>query len=136
MKRLIVAGLALLLVACGSKPSEDVIQAQLLQYLGESGHGAIYEVIQFEKVNGIPRDDNTYFVDVRYRIAFKVDLVDAPRALQKGSGSIFSAGVEAANLGVEFGNFREGDEKLVEQRLKFIRTERGWMLESEKPRGR
>ena len=60
-----------------------------------------------------------------------ISLADAPRALHQANGGLFSSGMEAANLGVQYGNFKQGDERVLRARLKFIRTERGWMLEAE-----
>ncbi|MGM0593077.1 MAG: hypothetical protein ACQETD_00960 [Pseudomonadota bacterium] len=132
MRRLLsVVLIALLLAACSSKPSDQTIREQVTERLLERHGSTIFEVVNFQKTNGIPRDDNTYIAEVEYDLRFKLDLKEATEALQQRSGSIFAAGMEAASLGITYGDFEAGDEVHRKERVRFVRAEKGWLIDEE-----
>jgi len=130
MRRILMLLLpALLLAGCSSKPDEQMIRAQVTERLLERHGTVIFDVVNFKKTNGIPRDDNTYLAEVEYDLRFKVDLEQAAAALQPQSGSIFSAGVKAASLGMQYGDFKAGDLVHRSERVRFVRSEKGWLID-------
>lgn len=133
MKRLIAFGLLLLLSACSSKPDDALIAQQVSAALLQRHNGAIFEVINLRKVNGIVRNDNRYDAEVAYDLRFRVDLQDAAPLLQQHSGSIFAAGVEATTLGLNYGNFKAGDTLHKQEWVHFVRSEQGWLIDTAKP---
>lgn len=129
----LVVTLVTLLAACTSRPSTTLIERQVVAQLTRGELDRIYTVENFRKVNGLPRDDNTYIAEVAYDLRFKTDIQGAARILQQGSGSIFAAGAEAARLAVEFGDFEAGDVVHREEQVRFVRTEKGWRIDEETP---
>lgn len=129
MRRLVtLVLLTLMLAACSSKPDEQAIREQVTARLLSGERTAIFEVRNFRKSNGFPRDENTYIAEVEYDLYFKVGLREAARALQPQSGSIFSAGVASAMLGLTYGDFKAGDIQHRKERVQFVRSEQGWQL--------
>ncbi len=127
-----MALLALMLLAgCSSKPSDQMIEEQVSTRLQQEYGSAIFEVVNFTKVNGIPRDRNTYVAEVEYDLRFKVGLQGATAALQEEGDSIFSAGLKAAALGVTYGDFKAGDTLHKQERVRFVRAEKGWLIDEE-----
>lgn len=132
MRRLLfVLVIALFLAACSSKPDEETIRQQVTEKLEQQYGTAIFDVTNLHKTNGIPRDDNTYIAEVEYDLRFKVSLDEATSALQKQSGSIFSAGMQAATLGMTYGDFKKGDTIHRKERVRFVRAEKGWLIDEE-----
>lgn len=129
MKRVALILLAVLLTACSMKPSDEMIAQQVEQQLLERYGDTIFEVANFKKLNGIARDDNLYEAEVEYQMRFLVDLKDASEALQQKSGSIFAAGMEATALGITYGNFKKGDTITKKEWVKFVRSEKGWLID-------
>lgn len=119
----------ILLTGCSSKPTDQAIQEQVTSRLQQEYGSAIFEVVNFTKVNGIPRDSNTYIAEVEYDLRFKVSLQGATAALQKEGDNIFSAGLKAAALGVSYGDFKAGDTMHKSERVRFVRAEKGWLID-------
>ncbi len=128
----LIALLALLMLAgCSSKPTDEAIREQVTARLLQEYGDAIFEVVNFSKVNGIPRDSNTYIAEVEYDLRFKVGLEGATAALQQNNGSIFAAGMQAAALGMAYGDFKPGDTLHKKERVRFVRAEKGWLIDEE-----
>lgn len=135
MRRLLtILLIALSLSACSNRPDEQTIERQVTARLQQQQGSEIFDVVNFRKTNGIPRDDNTYIAEVEYDLRFNVDLDEAASVLQKKSGSIFAAGMEAAKLGMTYGDFKAGDTLHRKERVRFVRAEKGWLID-EKPAG-
>jgi len=126
--------IALFLTACSSRPDALTIERQVTARLQQQQGSEIFDVINFRKTNGIPRDDNTYIAEVEYDLRFKVDLDEAAQVLQKKSGSIFAAGMEAAKLGMTYGDFKAGDTIHRKERVRFVRAEKGWLIDEAPPK--
>lgn len=121
-----------LLAGCSNKPGDEAIRVQVSERLQGDNGALIFDVINFQKINGIPRDENTYIAEVEYDLRFKISLDEAADVLQKKTGSIFTAGVEAARLGMKYGDFKVGDTVHRKEKVRFIRTEKGWIIDSKK----
>ncbi len=124
--------LVLLVAGCSSKPGEESIRQQVTERLYQQYGEAVFEVVNFSKVNGFPRDDNTYIAEVEYDLRFKIDLEDAAKAMQPESDNIFAAGMKAATLGLTFGDFKAGDLKHKKERVRFVRADKGWLLDEDR----
>ncbi len=130
-----IALLALVLLAgCSSKPSDDAIREQVTARLQQEYGTTLFEVVNFTKVNGIPRDSNTYIAEVEYDLRFKVGLDRAATVLQQAGENIFTAGLKAAALGVTYGDFKAGDTVHKSERVRFVRAEKGWLIDEEDDR--
>jgi len=123
--------LVLLMAGCNSKPGDQAIRQQVTDRLNQQYGDAIFEVVNFKKTNGFPRDDNTYIAEVEYDLRFKVDLKDASKALQPQSSNIFAAGVQAAALGLTYGDFKAGDVQHLKERVRFVRADKGWLIDEQ-----
>ena len=135
MRRLLVAlVIALLLAGCSNRPDEESLRQQVTEQLLQRYSTTIFDVLNVHKTNGIPRDDNTYIAEVEYDLRFKVSLDQAAAALQQQSGSIFAAGMEAARLGVTYGDFKAGDTLHRKERVRFVRAEKGWLIDEQPDR--
>ncbi|MFO7592760.1 MAG: hypothetical protein R6X15_01775 [Pseudomonadota bacterium] len=127
-----IALLALMLLAgCSSKPTDEEVREQVTGRLEQEYGTPIFEVVNFAKVNGIPRDRNTYFAEVEYDLRFKVGLDKAATALQQEGENLFTAGLKAAALGVTYGDFKAGDMLHKKERVRFVRAEKGWLIDEE-----
>jgi len=136
MKRLLLLLVAALaLSACSNRPGTDQIRTQVEARLLANGRDRIYSVENFRKVNGIPRDKNTYIAEVTYDLRFKHNLKETASILQGDSGSIFAAGMDTAALAMKYGDFKAGDVRHEKGSFRFIRTEKGWRLESAQEKG-
>lgn len=124
----------LVLTGCSSKPSDEAIREQVTARLQQPYGGTIFEVVNFSKVNGIPRDDNNYIAEVEYDLRFKVGLDRAATVLQQAGENIFTAGLKAAALGVTYGDFKAGDTVHKSERVRFVRAEKGWLIDEEDDR--
>ena len=129
MKKFAVLLAVILLTACSMKPNDATITQQVSTQLLQRHGDLIFEVVNFKKVNGISRDDNTYDAEVEYDLRFLVDLKDAADRLQQQSGSIFAAGLEATALGLAYGNFKKGDTLHKKEWVHFVRSEKGWLID-------
>ncbi len=129
MKKFVVFLAVMLLTACSMKPSDEMISQQVSHQLLQRHGDTIFEVVNLKKVNGILRDDNHYEAEVEYDLRFLLDLEDATRQLQQKSGSIFAAGMEAAALGLSYGNFKAGDTLHKKEWVHFVRSEKGWLID-------
>lgn len=121
----------LVLTGCSSKPSDEAIRDQVTSRLQQPYGGTVFEVINIRKVNGIPRGSNNYIAEVEYDLHFKVGLDEAGTALKQVSDNIFAAGMKAAALGVTYGDFKAGDTQHKKERIPFVRTEKGWLIDEE-----
>ncbi|MDH5783996.1 MAG: hypothetical protein OEZ16_00125 [Chromatiales bacterium] len=128
MKYLIALSLALLLSGCTTKPNDEMIAQQVTQQRLQQYGDHIFEVINFRKVNGFPRSDNNYEAEVEYDLRFLIDLKDVTAS----SDNIISAGIETAALSLAYGNFKQGDIIHKKERVKFILSEKGWMIDPQK----
>jgi hypothetical protein len=122
--------LALMLLAgCSSKPGDEAIREQVTARLQQQYGDVIFEVVNFNKVNGLPRDSNTYIAEVEYDLRFKVGLDEVSSILQQNNASIFASGMQAATLGVTYGDFKAGDTRHKKERVRFVRAENGWLID-------
>ena len=132
MRTLLLLAVTLLLAACSMKPDDELIARQVSSQLQQRYSAAIFEVVNFRKVNGISHDKHHYAAEVAYELRFLVDLEDATERLQQTSGSIFRAGLEATALGLSYGNFKKGETIHKKEWVNFVRSEQGWMIDLEK----
>ncbi len=134
MKKLAALLMLLLLSACSHKPTDELITQQVTAQLQQRHGEMLFEVVNFRKVNGIQRGDNAYDADIEYDLRFLLDLKDVSMRLQQQGGSIFAAGMEATSLGLLYGNFQKGDIIHKSERVRFVRSEKGWLIDE--PQGR
>lgn len=121
-----------LLTACSLKPNETEIQTQVTARLLKDGADQIIEIKNFRKTDGYKESDNRYIAYVSYDVVFKKGLKDVVRHIEsnakdnplKGLG----AGLEMMALQIQYGNFKAGHAVTKEEKIEFIKTEKGWRI--------
>lgn len=125
--------LVILLVGCSGKPTDSEVEQQMVGNILSGGGSEIFQVENFQKVNGFEKDENTYIADVKYDLVFKTGVKDMAQQLeQKSEASPFSklgAGLGIMALQMQYGNFEAGHRVTKEDKVTFIKTENGWRIE-------
>lgn len=149
MKRLFAIALCLILAACSGKPSSGDIREMVTQQLINDNNKDWIEIDHFEKVNGFEKDQNTYVVDIKYKVVFKKSLEEIAKEAQQeannakpntGNAAVDSgltglggalAGIGVLALQFQHGNFKAGDSFEKTDQVVFIKTDNGWQLGSQ-----
>jgi len=125
----VIPVLLLLLAGCGGGPDEETLRSLVTERVQQVNGHAVVDVISFRRLNDTLHDDNSYSAEVEYELRFKVALSEAAEALKAETGSIFSAGVRAANLGMRYGDFRNGDTLVQQERVRLVQSDEGWQID-------
>lgn len=131
MKRTIIAGVALLLLAaCSSKPSDSEVKAALLDRY--SPDNPLFAVENIQKVNGREVDANTYAAEVKYDLVTKVSFAEAADLIRKEAQesnnpvAAMSATVMLGGMRITMGEFAKGQRIPKQEELVLVKTEKGW----------
>lgn len=123
------------LSACSTKPSDEVLRAQVMDYLLKDNRDKLYSVENFRKVNGFQNDPVTYTAQVQYDLVFKIDWNDASQHMgEQSNSSLLRHGIAALGmlaLTAQYGNFKAGDRITEDEKVVLIKTEQGWRLKEE-----
>lgn len=128
MKFLATLLIAFTLAACSGKPSDSDVKRQYLEFVSEGTDPKISAVENFERVNGIQKDENTYVVDIKYDIVMKKSFEQISRETPRDFGSML--GLVA--LEEKMGQFKEGHRATVTDKATFDKTEKGWVMRTGK----
>ncbi|MFT5888934.1 MAG: hypothetical protein ACI9BO_001759 [Zhongshania sp.] len=132
MKKTFLALLCLCLIACSNKPSERTMAALIEAELLRDGGEQTYAMTNFEKTNGLAKNDQFYSADVRYTLTFKTSFDDlSEQVLNTPSESPFAsvaAGFKLMTMRMEYGDFKAGDKADIEDQIDFVKTEQGWQI--------
>lgn len=132
MKKILLVVFVMLLASCSGKPSNGEIESQIMQQITDEASNELYEVIDFEKINGFEQDDRTYVASVRYDIKFKKSLKEfsaaALKNVDENSLDGLSLNLFVAGLKHKFGDFEAGFVMTNNVDYTFIKTDNGWML--------
>jgi len=136
MKRLMYLIIALLILSgCSGKPSNRDIETQIKANLLEDGGEALFQIENFEKTNGFEKSKNIYIADVKYELVFKKGLDELTDDIKQTSENsvleAMGAGLGVMALSMKYGNFKAGHRVPIEDKVTFIKTEKGWLLEQE-----
>ena len=131
MKRLFLPLFALLLlVACANRPGESEIQRQITERLSIEG-GGLFTVENFRKTNGFESNQNVSVAEVEYDLVFQRSLADLALNLRKRDDPVL-AGLDLVALGLKYGQFEAGARLHRSEKATFHKTERGWLLQSDR----
>lgn len=120
----------LLLVACANRPGDKDIQRQVTERLLSEG-GSLYTIENFRKTNGFEPGQNVYVADVEYDLVFQKSLADLALNLRDRSDPLL-AGLDLVALGLKYGQFEAGERLHRSEKATFHKTERGWLLQSDR----
>jgi len=134
MKQLLVGIFCILtLAACSSSPSETRM-TELIQSSIPSDIREYVAVRHLKKLNGVKKD-NTYKADVEYDIIFKKSFHEISDKLKSHTGSPLLERMKTnmfiASLRMNAGNFKAGYQRHVQQKIAFIKSENGWILDTD-----
>ena len=140
MRTLIIFLIVVLLSACSLKPTESEIKSQVVANILSDGGSDIFEVQNFQKVDGFEKDKRTYIANVKYELVFKKSIkeleVFASQSIKKGNefeqgmGALVSTFAILA-LKLEYGNFEAGFRVPKEEKIVLVKTENGWHVVKE-----
>lgn len=128
MKFLAILLIALALTACSGKPSDSDVKRQYIEFISEDADPKIMTIENFERVNGLQQDENTYVVDVKYDIVMKKSFEQIAKETPKDIGSML--GLVA--LEERMGQFKEGHRVTRKDKATFVKTEKGWFMQTGK----
>jgi hypothetical protein len=135
MKKTFLALLCLCLIACSNKPSERTMATLIEVELLRDGGEQTYAMTDFEKTNGLAKNDQLYSADVRYTLTFKASFDElSQQVLNTPSESPFArvtAGFKLMTMRMEYGDFKAGDKADIEDHIDFVKTEQGWQIDQD-----
>ena len=121
-----------LLTACSNRPGTAEMARQLEQSRLGNGGENIFAFSDFEKTNGFAEDERHYFADVRYTLTFKLSHEEMAEQIANDTEAspfeALGAGLGLAALQMQYGNFQRGDSIEQQEKVEFIKTEKGWRL--------
>jgi hypothetical protein len=130
MHRVLFPILLLLLAACANRPGDSDIQRQVTErLLGQDG--SLYVVENFRKTNGFEPSQNVYVAEVEYDLVFQKSLADLALNLRDRNDPLL-AGLDLVALGLKYGQFQAGERRHRSERVTFHKTERGWLLQTDR----
>jgi hypothetical protein len=123
--------LIFVLAGCSDIPDESEIQRQLLEQKLDNGVDTIFGIESFEKTNGYEKSPTIYIADVQYEIVFRKGLNELKKELVVGNSPLESMQAELffASLAMQYGNFEAGYRVQRTEKITFLKTENGWMIE-------
>ncbi|WP_269617578.1 hypothetical protein [Zhongshania sp. BJYM1] len=133
MKKISLFMACLFLAACSGKPSDRQIEQLVSEALLSDGGAETYSVSDFEKTNGLAKNEQFYIADVRYQLTFKKSFDElSDQVINTPSESPFEtvgAGFKLMTMRMQYGDFKKGDSIVKEDRVQLIKTEQGWRLD-------
>ena len=130
MMRLLFAIFIMLLAACANRPGDGDIERQVNERLLREG-GSLYVVENFRKTNGFEPGQNVYVAEVEYDLVFQKSLADLAINLRDSQDPLL-AGLDLVALGIKYGQFQAGERRHRAEKATFHKTERGWLLQSDR----
>ena len=130
MKRILLTISILLLAACANRPGDGDIERQVNERLLREG-GSLYVVEKFIKINGFEPSQNVYVAEVEYDLVFQKSLADLALNLRDSKDPLL-AGLDLVELGIKYGQFQAGERRHRAEKVTFHKTERGWLLQSDR----
>lgn len=125
-----------LLSACSRAPSDADVQKAVETRYVQMGLGELFLVENLQRLNGYP-DEQAYVVEARYDLRFLMSvedyLVQQQQAAEARAGNDqlpFGRVLDSLKLGMMgamFGNPQAGDVIQREERLRLVKSERGWI---------
>ena len=139
------AACLLFLVACSNKPGADLVNQSMEKLLKSEAVEGVFEIKNVKRVNGFKLND-FYNVEISFErhclvgideAALKINDLDIrdeddPKTLVEGMltefiGMIAETGVLQYDLKGKYGDFNQGDVLQETAKIRYIKTENGWM---------
>lgn len=134
MKKISLLIACVILAACSGKPSDRQIEKLVSEAMLSDGGAETYSISDFEKTNGLAKNEQLYIADVRYQLTFKKGFDElSDQVINAPSDSPFEtvgAGFKLMTMRMQFGDFKAGDSITKEDRVQLIKTEQGWRLDN------
>jgi hypothetical protein len=134
MKKISLVLISLAIVACSAKPSDRQIEQLVSETILSDGGNETYELSNFEKTNGLAKNERLYIADIRYQLTFKKGFVElSDQVINEPGDSPFEtvgAGFKLMTMRMQFGDFKAGDSIIKEDRVQLAKTEQGWLLDN------
>jgi hypothetical protein len=135
MRIFILLIISVLLVACSGKPKDSEIKSQVIDRFIRDGGDEVFEVFEiknFQKIDGFERDSKTYVANVRYELVFKKGIKELAETAKsaEGLGGAMSQ-VVIMMLVAQYGYFNAGEAVLKEEKVILMKTENGWHIVEE-----
>jgi hypothetical protein len=123
---------AIMLTACSDgRPFDWQIRSKVIDHYAADAD--YYTISDFEKVNGIVKDEHTYIASVRYKKTYRVSFDDMAASIENKAGNSFVDKLKATlKLGViraQEGNFEKGAVVMATEDITFLKTDNGWIIE-------
>lgn len=121
------------LFGCSQRPSDDVIQEQIFEYILSDGGDSVYKIENFKKINGFEESDKVYLAKVQYDLVFQKsfrELEIQSKLNSQGGLSVLQTGVILMALRMQYGNFQKGYRTTKSEEVTFINTEKGWRVKT------
>jgi hypothetical protein len=142
--------LLMLNAGCQSRPSDSTVEEQVLEVLQRTPN-PLWEVDDFERVNGFEQDPNHYVVEFAYTLRFlqswrqegedgktvskavSKNVKSGSRDFDKAVHSVLDIGTSLVSMALinQYGHFQSKDEFRKKDSATFRKTEQGWKLASE-----
>lgn len=133
MKKISLFIICLSLAACSGKPSDRQIEQLVTDAMLSDGGAETYTVSDFEKTNGLAKNEQLYIADVRYQLNFKKSFDELSDQVINAPGDspfeTVGAGFKLMTMRMQYGDFKAGDSIVKEDRIQLIKTEQGWRLD-------
>lgn len=121
-----------LLAACTTIPSDNEIQIQVAKSVLSQGGEKIFALENFQKINGLSIDKQTYIAEVKYDLVFRKGLEELTKELKEQSNQsplqALGSGMEIFAQLMQYGQFEAGDRLTQHEKFKLIKTEQGWRM--------
>lgn len=134
---LMLAVLVAALSACSGAPSESTMASQIQSMVNSKIGTEFVKVDNLKKVNGM-LDGGKYIADLAYDVTFTkgVDQVVQELMQKSGKNEFNTGGIglqlmrNQLTMGLQsmLGNFKAGDIKHMKDKVKFAKSENGWVL--------
>lgn len=123
------------LAGCSPIPEDAEIEQIFTEHKLSNGIDDLFSIAGFKKVNGFLKSDNIYVVDIEYDLTFKKGMGDVLKEISEDpvgpQYGVFGSKFIAYTIKANFGNFSAGDRIHREEKITLIKTEKGWLIDSE-----
>jgi hypothetical protein len=137
-----------LLAACEGEqakgPTPDEITTAVIERFREDPYAKVGHVENVTKTNSISEGDDEVIVMVRYELVFDrsiADFADDVSERGKAAGNMDDVGntvsdaidlVKTKMLAMKEGEFKPGDRRTVENEIRLLKSEKGWIYRGER----
>jgi len=131
-KRIVLAMLALILVACSGKPSDSEVERLFSEQNKTFGLDKILGFEHVHRINGYEQEGQRYIVEMQFDVVMKMGYQEVVEELRRDAPDTFMGRAQLDHnlevLDKEYGRFQKGDRFTKKRQMALQRTEAGWVL--------